>query len=96
MLRYTDDQMKEVGPGGVARHIAAGVDFRETLDKKAWFAGNSETTVEYIKEIEEKYPGVEQIMIGFPMGATKSQFKEQLTRFAKEVIPSFKKPGVAA
>ena len=35
-------------------------------------------------------------MIGFPMGATKAQFKEQLTRFAKEVIPSFKKPGVAA
>ena len=96
MLRYTDEQMKEVGPGGVARHIAAGVDFRETLDKKAWFAGNSETTIEYIKEIEEKYPGVEQIMIGFPMGETKAQFKEQLTRFAKEVIPSFKKPGVAA
>ena len=94
MLRYTDEQMAEVGPGGVARHIASGVNFRETLDKKAWFAGNAETTTTYLKEIEEKYPGVDQIMIGFPMGETKSQFKEQLTRFAKEVIPSFKRPDI--
>ena len=64
------------------------------MDKKAWFAGNAETTTTYLKEIEEKYPGVDQIMIGFPMGETKSQFKEQLTRFAKEVIPSFKRPGM--
>ena len=96
MLRYTDDQMKEVGPGGAGRHIAAGVNFRETLDKRAWFAGDSESTISYLKEIEEKYPGVEQIMIGFPMGETKAQFKEQITRFAKEVIPSFKKLSVTS
>ena len=96
MLRYTDEQMKEVGPGAVARHIAAGTNFRETLDKKAWFAGNSDSTIAYIKEIEEKYPGVEQIMIGFPMGQTTAGFKEQMTRFAKEVIPSFKCQKVTA
>ena len=96
MLRYTEEQMKEIGPGGVARHIAAGNNFREVLDKKAWFAGDKDSTVSYLKEIEEKYPGVEQIMIGFPMGETKAQFKEQLTRFAKEVIPSFKSQGVTA
>ena len=89
MLRYTDDQMKEIGPGGVARHIAAGNDFRDVLNKRAWFAGDADTTISYLKEIEEKYPGVEQIMIGFPMGETKAQFKEQLTRFAKEVMPAF-------
>ena len=96
MLRYTDEQMKEVGPGGVARHIAAGVDFRETLDKKAWFAGDTDSTIAYIKEIEEKYPGVEQIMIGFPMGQTTAGFKEQMTRFAKEVIPAFRAEKVTA
>jgi len=96
MLRYTEEQMKEIGPGGVARHIAAGVDFRETLDKKAWFAGSPESTIEYLKEIEGKYPGVEQVMIGCPMGEKKSQFKEQLTRFAKEVMPSFKGQKVSA
>jgi len=88
--------MKEVGPGGVARHIAAGADFRESLNKRAWFAGDSNSTVAYIKEIEEKYPGVEQVMIGFPMGQTTAGFKEQITRFAKEVIPSFKGEKVSA
>ncbi|GIT14202.1 MAG: hypothetical protein CM1200mP35_10220 [Chloroflexota bacterium] len=29
-------------------------------------------------------------MIGFPMGETKAQFKEQLTRFAKEIMPAFR------
>ena len=96
MLRYTDEQMKEIGPSGVARHIAAGTNFRKTLDKKAWFAGNPDSTIAYIKEIEEKYPGVEQIMIGFPMGQTTAGFKEQMTRFAKEVIPSFKCQKVTA
>ena len=89
MLRYTDDQMKEIGPGGVGRHIAAGNDFRDVLNKRAWFAGDTNSTITYLKEIEEKYPGIEQIMIGFPMGETKAQFKEQLTRFAKEVMPAF-------
>ena len=89
MLRYTDDQMKEIGPSGVGRHIAAGNDFRDVLNKRAWFAGDTNSTITYLKEIEEKYPGIEQIMIGFPMGETKAQFKEQLTRFAKEVMPAF-------
>ena len=90
MLRYTDDQMKEIGPGGVGRHIAAGNDFRDVLNKRAWFAGDTNSTISYLKEIEEKYPGIEQIMIGFPMGETKAQFKEQLTRFAKEIMPAFR------
>ena len=30
------------------------------------------------------------------MGETKAQFKEQLARFAKDVIPSFKTQGVTA
>ena len=93
MLRYTDDQMKEIGPGGVGRHIAAGNDFRDVLNKRAWFAGDTNSTISYLKEIEEKYPGIEQIMIGFPMGETKAQFKEQLTRFAKEVMPAFRGEG---
>jgi alkanesulfonate monooxygenase SsuD/methylene tetrahydromethanopterin reductase-like flavin-dependent oxidoreductase (luciferase family) len=96
MLRYTEEQMKEIGPGGVARHIAAGVDFRDVLEKRAWFAGTPEETVDYLKEMEERYPGLEHILIAFPMGATKAQFKEQLTRFAQEVMPAFRRQTVRA
>ena len=95
MLRITKDHIKEVGPGGAARHIAAGVDFQEVLDKKAWFAGTPEETIAYLKELEDKYPGLENVMIAFPMGSTKAQFREQLERFAKEVMPAFKTEAVA-
>ena len=66
------------------------------LNRRACFAGDPETATAYIKEIEEKYPGVEQVMIGFPMGQTKAGFKEQLSRFAKEIIPSVKTQRVTA
>lgn len=90
MLRYSDEQMKATGPGGAARHIAAGTNFQEVLEKRAWFAGSPEETIAYLKEIEEKYPGLEQVLIAFPMGASTAQFKEQVTRFAKEVMPAFR------
>ena len=63
---------------------------------RAWWAGTPEETVTYLKELEEKYPGLEQIMIAFPMGSTKAQFREQLTRFAKEVMPAFREQRVNA
>ena len=90
MLRYSDEHMEATGPGGAARHIAAGTDFREVIEKRAWFAGSPEETVAYLKEVEEKYPGLEQVMLAFPMGATVQQFREQMGRFAKEVMPHFK------
>ena len=90
MLRYNDDQMQAIGPGGAARHIAAGSSFQQVLENRAWWAGTPEDTVNYLKELEQKYPGLEQIMIAFPMGSTQAQFKDQLTRFAKEVMPAFK------
>jgi hypothetical protein len=96
MLRYSDEQMQATGPAGVARHIAAGTNFRAVLEKRAWFAGTPEETITYLKELEDKYPGLEQILIAFPMGSTKAQFKEQLTRFAREVMPAFSPQPVQA
>ena len=96
MLRYNEDQMKATGPAGVATHIAAGTSFRDVLDNKAWFAGTPEETVDYLKDLEAKYPGLEQVLIAFPMGETKAQFAEQITRFAKEVMPAFRQSAVKA
>jgi alkanesulfonate monooxygenase SsuD/methylene tetrahydromethanopterin reductase-like flavin-dependent oxidoreductase (luciferase family) len=35
MLRYRQEQMQQLGPTGVARHIAAGVDYEDVLAKKS-------------------------------------------------------------
>jgi alkanesulfonate monooxygenase SsuD/methylene tetrahydromethanopterin reductase-like flavin-dependent oxidoreductase (luciferase family) len=96
MLRYSQEQMQEMGPTGAARHIAAGVDFEDVLQKRAWICATSDEMVDYLKDIERRYPGLEHLMLGFPFGATAAHFKEQLTRFAHEVLPAFQPPGVRA
>jgi len=96
MLRYSPAQMREMGPTGAARHIAAGVDFEDVLQKRAWICGTPDELIDYLKDIEARYPGLEHLMLGFPFGATAAQFKAQLTRFAQEVRPAFQHPGVKA
>ena len=75
MLRYRQEQMQQLGPTGVARHIAAGVDYEDVLAKKAWFCGTTDETVAYLKELEEQYPGLEHIMLAFPLGPAPQSFR---------------------
>ena len=89
MLRYSEEQMKALGPSGAASHIAAATSFDEVLSTGAWFSGTPKDMVDRLKEIEDKYPGVEQIMLPLSMGWSTPQCKEQLTRFAKDVMPAF-------
>jgi alkanesulfonate monooxygenase SsuD/methylene tetrahydromethanopterin reductase-like flavin-dependent oxidoreductase (luciferase family) len=96
MLRYTEQQMQATGPAGVATHIAAGTDFDDVLNKRAWFCGTPADTIAYLQEIQEKYPGLEQILIAFPMGSTQAQFKDQLTCLSEEVMPAFQTGKVTA
>ncbi len=96
MLRYSDEQMKATGPAGVATHIAAGSSFDDVIANRAWFAGTPQDAVAYLQELQEKYPGLEHILIGFPMGLSNAQFKDQLTCFAEEVMPAFKTARVSA
>ena len=94
MLRHTDDQIEAVGPAGAARHIASSANFEEVLETGSWLCGTPEDAIEYLKELEERYPGLEQIVFSLTMGATPSLFKEQTTRFAEQVIPAFQKAKV--
>ena len=89
MLRYNDAQMKATGPDGVATHIAAGSSFDEVIENRAWFCGTPQQMVIYLQELQDTYPGLQHIMIGFPMGLSKDQFTDQLTCFAEEVMPAF-------
>src|SRR2546430_14352039 len=87
MLRYNEQQMTATGPGGVARHIAAGTNFEEGLEKKAWVCGTPAEAVAYLQEIEARYPGLEHILLGFPLRGSLSQIKEQLACVAHEGMP---------
>jgi hypothetical protein len=52
-------------------------------------------TFSYLKLLEAKYPGLEHVMIAWALGTPRGVMLEQLTRFAKEVMPAFPAAAVA-
>ena len=71
MLRYTDEQLKELGPTAAATHVASGADYEETLETGTLFCDTAEHMVELLKGIEEKYPGLEHFVMMYPIGETR-------------------------
>src|SRR5207245_1687169 len=59
--------------------------------QKAWFCVCTGHVIDGIKSVAEKYPGLENFMIHWAEGMPPKEFKEQLTWFAKDVMPAFKR-----
>ena len=59
------------------------------MDLGAWFAGTAEELVERLKQLEERYPGMEHINLSTSMGTPTAQMLEQFDRVAKGVMPEF-------
>ena len=55
----------------------------------AWFAGPPEELTAYLKDLESRYPGLEYVNVSISIGTPQSVMVEQLTAFAKEVMPKF-------
>ena len=64
---------------------------RDGIEQKAWLVGPAAQTIEVIREFEERYPGLDQVMLHWAEGLTAKEFKEQLQRFAREVMPAFRR-----
>ena len=89
-VRYTDDQGRAWGTPGAPAGIP---NLEDGVAQKAWICGPPERFAEFLKETEEKYPGLEQIVLQWPEGQPWSEFEDQLTRFAREVMPHFSPAG---
>ena len=59
------------------------------MDLGAWFAGTAEELVAHLKQLEERYPGMEHINLSTSMGTPTAQMLEQFDRVAKDVMPAF-------
>jgi hypothetical protein len=59
------------------------------VEQKVWACGPPDRFVQYLQELEEKYPGLEDIVLHWPEGMPWLEFRDQLTAFAKEVMPAF-------
>ena len=49
--------------------------------------------VETLKELEEKYPGLEDVFLQWPEGMGWPELSQQLDIFSNEVIPAFTNRG---
>jgi alkanesulfonate monooxygenase SsuD/methylene tetrahydromethanopterin reductase-like flavin-dependent oxidoreductase (luciferase family) len=85
-VRYSDEQGRPWGTPGAPARLPR---LRDGVDQGAWLVGRPEQIIASLKRWEQDYPGLEQVMLHWGEGTSLAQFKEQLTRFAREVMPAF-------
>lgn len=90
LVRYVDEEGRMWGsPGAPARTPMV----EDGVQQKAWLCGSPEYFIETLKEMEEKYPGLEDVFLQWPEGMPWSEMSDQLEIFSKEVIPAFNGRG---
>ncbi|HIF42554.1 MAG TPA: LLM class flavin-dependent oxidoreductase [Dehalococcoidia bacterium] len=90
LVRYVDEEGRMWGsPGAPARTPMV----EDGVQQKAWLCGSPEYFIETLKEMEEKYPGLEDVFLQWPEGMPWSEMSDQLEIFSKEVIPVFNGRG---
>ena len=92
MLRYSEEQMKALSAR--SSQPAATARLENGVETRVWLCGPAQELISYLKEIEQKYPGLEEVMVSCAMGTPKHIIKQQLTRFAEEVMPAFGSTGL--
>ncbi len=55
-----------------------------------FLTGPPERIIEQLKSLEERYPGLDRINVGQPVGTPQAVILEQLERFSKEIMSAFK------
>ena len=86
LVRYTDEEGRMWGsPGAPARTPQV----EDGVQQKAWLCGPPEYFIETFKELEEKYPGLEDVFLQWPEGMPLNELLSQLEIFSKEIIPAF-------
>lgn len=60
------------------------------VEAGAWYCGPPEPFVDYLKDLEARYPGLEAVNVQSSMGTPQSVMLEQLEWFAKDVMPAFR------
>ena len=101
---YFEEAMKFAAPLGLMRlepeqidavanpSLRRGVELptlESAVETGTWLCGSADDLVNHLKEAEAKYPGVERINLGSVMGMPREVFKDQLSRFAQDVMPAF-------
>ena len=90
LVRYVDEEGRMWGtPGAPARTPQV----EDGVQQRAWICGPPEHFIEIFKEIEERYPGLEDVFLQWPEGMPLSELSAQLEIFSQKVIPAFNNQG---
>jgi alkanesulfonate monooxygenase SsuD/methylene tetrahydromethanopterin reductase-like flavin-dependent oxidoreductase (luciferase family) len=85
-VRYADEQGRPWGTPGAPARIPT---LRDGVAQQAWLLGPAESIIASLRQWEREYPGLEHVMLHWGEGTPMALFKEQLERFAREVMPAF-------
>ena len=85
-VRYTDSHGRAWGTPGAP---SGAPSIEDGVQQKVWACGPAATVMDLLRGYEEKYPGLEDIVLQWPEGMPWPVYKEQLSRFAKDVMPAF-------
>ena len=88
MLRYSEELVTAVAARQAQSPSAATLE--NGVSNRTWLCGPPSDIVAYLKEVERRYPGLDHVMIGWALGTPRELMIEQLTRFAREVMPAFR------
>ena len=91
----SEDQIAALGEGSSRARSAGLPTLEDGVKAGSWLCGPPEMIAEKIRDVESRYPGLEQVNVGAVIGTPQSVFLEQLERFGKEVMPEFKKRAKA-
>jgi alkanesulfonate monooxygenase SsuD/methylene tetrahydromethanopterin reductase-like flavin-dependent oxidoreductase (luciferase family) len=89
MLRYSEEHAKAVAERRAQSPTTASLE--DGVRNRSWLCGPAADIVGYLKELEAKYPGLDHVMLGWPIGVPRAMMVEQLERFAAEVMPAFRR-----
>jgi alkanesulfonate monooxygenase SsuD/methylene tetrahydromethanopterin reductase-like flavin-dependent oxidoreductase (luciferase family) len=91
MLRYSEEHVRAVAARQAQSPTAASLE--NGVRNRSWLCGPGRDIVAYLKDVEARYPGLEEIMFAFAIGTPRALMLEQLDRFAREVMPAFVPPA---
>ena len=92
-VRYTDSQGRMWGTPGAPSRVPT---IEDGVEQKVWICGPPGQFIDFLRNLERKYPGLEDIIVQWPEGMPWTEFRDQLTLFAREVMPAFAPAGETA
>lgn len=86
----SEEQIRALGDPSLARRTPLPT-LEEAVASGAWMVGPPQRLVERLHELEERYPGLEEVHVGQVVGTDQQVILEQLEWFARDVMPVFKR-----